>query len=818
MRRDRLIVYALVLFFASGLCACSADVVKIEQPQLSTWVAQDRGHAIGQSFTPRYAGLQGVKLWSDPLSNAGGEVLFHLRNNPSDTIDLQTSTIIPAARGNSGENTFRFSPIQGSFGIDYYFELESLADDQLLFAAGPADSYPHGALYLNGTPQESQLRFSLIYDPFLLARGIFQEVLNWALWSLLASVLFIIPGWVILRLAMRGWGNFLWMEKVALAGGLSAALYPVVFLWSRLAGLQPGPLIAWAAALLGFAALSWEARQFVVQGRLKALLLTKSLKPSLYESVLLAAILITAATRFWAVRTLDAPLWGDGYQHTMITQLLVDHKGLFDSWLPYAEIGSFTYHFGFHAASALFHWITGLSVPKSVLYTGQVFNLLAVFTLYPLTMRLTRNRWAALLSLIAAGLLFPLPMAYVNWSRYTQLAGQVILPAFVCLVWLLFENLERDKGLIALAGLTLGGLALTHYRVVVLALAFIPAWLLLNLGQQRLNAQIKKVFWIGAISFAVTLPWLVRLRYGRLKDVAGGSLSAPPGASSDLGLVLGNITNYLPLVVWLAMPLIILWGLARRERRWAIVPVWWFFIFMMTNPHLVGLPGSGLITNFTIFIAAYIPAALLLGCGVSWFAKSLHIDRKDERPGPRWLSHPVIQIGGVTLLLAVCLLGARGRLSDMKVREHILLTRPDLRASAWIKTNLPEPARLVVNSFFAYQGTVIAGSDGGWWLPLTAGRLTSQPPLNYASEQGLEPGHYQMTNALVVEIEEQGLANPQVLRDLLSKGYTHIYVGQLQGRVNSNAPLLDPDALISNPLLQPVYHRDRVWIFAIDSP
>ncbi|MCC6955323.1 MAG: hypothetical protein IT316_00930, partial [Anaerolineales bacterium] len=697
-------------------------------------------------------------------------------------------------------------------------ELESLADDQLLFAAGPADSYPHGALYLNGTPQESQLRFSLIYDPFLLARGIFQEVLYWALWSLLASFLFIIPGWVILRFAMRDWGNFLWAEKLALAGGLSAALYPVVFLWSRLAGLQPGPLIAWAAALLGFAALSWEARQFVVQGRLKALLSTKSLKPSLYESVLLAAILITAATRFWAVRTLDAPLWGDGYQHTMITQLLVDHKGLFNSWLPYAEIGSFTYHFGFHAASALFHWITGLSVPKSVLYTGQVFNLLAVFALYPLTMRLTRNRWTALLSLIAAGLLFPLPMAYVNWSRYTQLAGQVILPAFVCLVWLLFENLERDKGLIALAGLTLGGLALTHYRVVVLALAFIPAWLLLNLRQQRLTAQIKKVFWIGAISFAVTLPWLVRLRYGRLKDVAGGSLSAPPGASSDLSLVLGNTTGYLPLVVWLAMPLIILWGLARRERRWAIVPVWWFFIFMMTNPHLVGLPGSGLITNFTIFIAAYIPAALLLGCGVGWLSESLQNSSKNERPRAQWLSHPAVKIGGTALLLAVCLLGARGRLSDMKVREHILLTRPDLRASAWIKTNLPEPARLVVNSFFAYQGTVIAGSDGGWWLPLTAGRLTSQPPLNYASEQGLEPGHYQMTNALVVEIEEQGLANPQVLRDLLSKGYTHIYVGQLQGRVNSNAPLLDPDALIRNPLLQPVYHRDRVWIFAIDSP
>ncbi len=65
----------------------------------------------------------------------------------------------------------------------------------------------------------------------------------------------------------------------------------------------------------------------------------------------------------------------------MIAQLLVDHGGLFTSWQPYAEMTTFTYHFGFHSAVAVFDWLTHMEIPKAVLWAGQILNILAVIVL-----------------------------------------------------------------------------------------------------------------------------------------------------------------------------------------------------------------------------------------------------------------------------------------------------------------------------------------------------------------------------------------------------------------------------------------------------
>jgi len=818
MRISRSIAYLLAFLLAISLCACSAKIVKPEQPIQNSRVIQNRAHAIGQSFTARYAGLAGIRVLVDAPKTGEGAVLLHLRKNPKETVDLRTTTISLERLRQAGEFTFRFSPLHDSSGADYFLEFETKGDSNVRLTTGPAESYLHGALYANGTPQDAQLRFKLVYDPLLLILGILKEILRWGRWSLFALVLFVIPGWTALRYTWQGWENLLWGEKVGLASGTTLAVYPVLFLWSRLVGLHPGLLITGAAALLSIFTLIWYIRQIIAQGNFKTKLSLKSIIPPLHESLLLAVVLLILTTRFWVIRMLDAPLWGDGYQHTMITRLLVDHQGLFDSWLPYAELKTFTYHFGFHSASGLFHWISGLNVTKSVLYTGQIVNMLAVLTLYPLGLRLSRNRWAALFSVAAAGLLFSLPMSYVNWSRYTQLAGQAILPALVCLFWLCLEEPNFAKRQVALIGLVLSGLALTHYRAFILALVFIPAWLLVNPGQQRLINQFKKISWIGAIAFLFTLPWLINLFAGRLTHIAGSQLNAAPGALSDLNSVLGEISRYLSPVVWLSLPLIALWAVFRRDRRFAVILLWWFFIFLITNPDLIGLPGAGLITNFTIFIAAYIPAGLLLGDGIGWLFDVVQKIRAESHPARVWLENYSVKFAGIGLFLAVCLFGARARLGDLEVGRHILLTRPDQRASEWVTAHLPVDARLVVNSFFAYNGTVAAGSDGGWWLPLSANRLTSQPPLNYGSETGYALNYYEETNALITAIANPGLTNPNVRRLLRENGYTHVYVGQLQGNVNSNAPLLDLETLKQDPHFYPVFHQDRVWIFAIDPP
>ena len=86
----------------------------------------------------------------------------------------------------------------------------------------------------------------------------------------------------------------------------------------------------------------------------------------------LAVAVLVILTRLWPVRSLEMPMLGDSYQHSMITQLLLDNGGLFDSWQPYAELSTFTYHFGFHAAAAAFAWISRLPAPQAMQAVGRV--------------------------------------------------------------------------------------------------------------------------------------------------------------------------------------------------------------------------------------------------------------------------------------------------------------------------------------------------------------------------------------------------------------------------------------------------------------
>jgi hypothetical protein len=59
------------------------------------------------------------------------------------------------------------------------------------------------------------------------------------------------------------------------------------------------------------------------------------------------------------------------------------------------------------------------------------------------------------------------------------------------------------------------------------------------------------------------------------------------------------------------------------------------------------------------------------------------------------------------------------------------------------------------------------------------------------------------------------LNDPEVLDELNRRGLTHVYIGQLQGSVNSGGEKLDLEELQDSPHYAPVYQQDRVWIFEV---
>lgn len=789
-------------------------VVDSDQPNQGTGpgAVLEPGQPVGQTFVARRGGLSGIEIYLLPANSEPITLGLHLRSDPQSTEDLATASMQLPARATPGFYRFIFPALDASHGSYYYAFLDTPESVSVGLAEGAA--YLDGAAHQRHQPLDAQTAFRLIYAPKGLTLDLLKAVLGWAGLLAVTGLLWVVPGWSLLAWLWPG-RRLAWAELLGLAVGVSLAVYPVLILWTDLVGLHLGPLYTWLPIVAGLAALAWRYRTWrPKQGWvvLRQWIRSQAFWPDVTLMIVLG---LAVGVRLLAVRALDAPMWGDSYHHTMIAQLLVDNGGLFDSWAPYAELASFTYHFGFHSAVAALHWLTRMPMVESTLWAGQLLNALAVLAVYPLALRVTGSRWAAVWAVLLAGVLSPMPMFYVNWGRYTQLAGQVMLPGAVWLTWEVVEAPERRWKPLLLVALIAGGLALTHYRVLLFYAVFVFALLLLSLKPGTWRETLLRLVWAGAGAGLLFLPWFVHNIGGDNLQLLGTVVTTPADQVQPVTLAynaVGSLETYLAPLWWLLMFIGFSMGLWQRQRGVLLMGLWWFLLLLATNPSWLSLPGTGAISNFALFIFAYLPAGLFSGVVVAHLTRARHAPATERRRLP----------AGCLALTAVILvtlgvLGARDRLRDLDPVHHALVTRPDVRAAAWIRDNTPPQTRFLVNSFSTYADTAIVGSDGGWWLPLLAGRANTVPPLNYASEQGTEPDYWLHVNQLARQVNEQGLVDAATLDLLRQQGVTHAYVGQRQGAVNHAGPdVIDPEVLSASPHYELLYHQDQVWIFAVN--
>lgn len=801
MSRRRKIVYVLVLAFA--LAGCSSfvwpDQVATQRMSLAPL---ETGVSVGQTFLSREAGLQGVEIFLSPVTAGEGQIRLHLRADALAPADLAQAEVSLSTITAPAFYRFTFSAQPQSRLRSYYIYIEMLGAGEVEVGHAAADSYLEGALYQNGQPVEAQMAFRLVYSPSLALGQVARELLGWVGYLGLAALAFAIPGLTLLSFWPEA-NTITWPERLGLSIGLSLALYPLLFLWTNLVGLQLGPGYLWLPVGLGLALLAWRGWQTRAHFAAKKVFTEWWQSNHLWADVALVGVIgLVFWSRLWAIRSLQVPLWGDSYHHTLIAQLLVEHQGLFNNWQPYADLGSLTYHFGFHANVAVWHWLTGMSLPQATLWAGQLINGLAIVTLYPLAMQIGRNRWGGVLAVLIAGLLSPMPMTYVNWGRYTQLAGQAILPVATCLAWHLLKTERFDWRVLALGILTWGGLALTHYRILIFAIAFLIAYLLLETPANRWRAFFARTGLLGFGALGLFLPWLLRLWDGTISLNFLRQLSIPASDTSawlqDYNAI-GDLFVYLPAGLWLLLPVGLGWAFWQRQRGVALISLWWFLLFLAANPRWLQLPGTGVLSNFAVLIAFYIPAGTVLGAVAGALVAKI-----ERRPLALALIYAVLMFGTW---------GAYKRTGEVRLVEHALVTTPDQRAATWIQANTPPEAIFLVHSFLAYGGKVVVGADGGWWLPLLAHRQTTLPPINYATERSLQPDYAQSVNTLASAIQSKGITDPTVLALLRERGVTYVYIGQRQGQVNNAQPMLSAEILLASPHFRLVYHQDRVWIF-----
>jgi len=254
---------------------------------------------------------------------------------------------------------------------------------------------------------------------------------------------------------------------------------------------------------------------------------------------------------------------------------------------------------------------------------------------------------------------------------------------------------------------------------------------------------------------------------------------------------------YAPVYLLLAATLGAVMGLWQRERGvWSLV-LWGLSLLGAANLFRFNLPVvNGLVDGFSVFIAGYIPIAILTGAAAGYLLSSAFVQRY------RW--QPVLA-GGLVL---VAMFGARQRLGVLN-DGFTLVTEADLRAMAWIREQTPREASFLVNSFFATGPKgFVAGSDGGWWIPLLARRQTNLPPANYMYER--MPAEAWTALYDLAEIEPDQVNSPQVLAVLQHYHVDHVYLGAKGGRFQPE------DFQI--PAYVRLYDQEGVTIFAIQFP
>ncbi len=647
--------------------------------------------------------------------------------------------------------------------------------------------------------------------------SVFSFVISLVTATAWAGFLYVLPGYALSQLLLRPPlltkkpNRLDLLHTVALSAALTISLYPILFLWTNRFAYQVGVWIAWVPGILGALYVLWQVGSWVARTLHKHRLGLSDY----YASYVILAVTVLAllVTRLWPVQAMIAPAWGDSVHHTMIVQLMLDHGGLFTSWAPYAPIESFTYHFGFHSAATVLAMVSGMDAPHAVIISGQLLNVLAVLALYPLASRLGGSWIAGAVAILVAGLVSQQPGMFVNWGRYTQLSAQIILPV---LIWAMdvwwTEPVKPSKGLLFLIALMAAGLALTHYRVAILGALAAVAWSVWALWCMRDDvrewlSRTLQMIATGAAAGILILPWVRVIQNSRLAEstatIAERSTSSAVTASElAIWQTLNSYYATLLLVIALVALAVAFW---RRRQLAAPLSFWILLVFIAANPYLLGLPGAGIVTNFLLMLALYIPVAVLIG----WLSAEVW-----GLVG-EWQS---VRIGLAVAATLLAVLGIRYQL-DVVDPFYEMVMQSDIAAMDWIDENTPAESRFLVNTFLAYNGRVVAGSDAGWWLPYYTQRESNLPPMLYSVERLADGVDRDSFPQLVRDIQASEGERGALRTVLCANGISHVYLGERQGEVGVGVePLIPPAWLADNPdfSLEFQASRAQVWSFATD--
>ncbi len=621
------------------------------------------------------------------------------------------------------------------------------------------------------------------------------------------------------------------LARLAVWLGLSLGVIALIYQWCWAGGLAISTPVLWGATgiltLLTLGALWHDLGQPASTGPMTAGQRWAGTLTGIFFLMTLALRLIESAD-------LVLPPWVDSLHHALLVRIAVETGTAPLSLMPYLPVSQLPYHWGYHVVIATLLRLSGMSLPDGMLLTGQILNALQALTVAALALTLWRRPMAASVAALVVGLVSLMPAYYLSWGRYTQLTGLLVLPG-LAIAW--HQGLAgRGRGWWVVAALSLAGLSLIHFRVLLLGAALLAALSLVWACGQRwavIRPQLIAATTATVAAVVLTAPWLALLATRTLLP-----------AVADGGLVGGGSYNALSDgLLWVAPNRLLValalggaWaGLRRRSQAAASVILWMALLALMANPWLLtyllaatgavllgaallqrrfGLAAIGgvlllgaavgplpyfwLITNDAVVISLFLPLALLIGGGAAL------LDTRLADFGPN-VARYLRPIWAVSLVVAG-LWGAQANRANVINQATVLAGPADRAALAWVVDNTPTDARFLVNAG-PWLSSARRGTDGGWWLLPLAGRYTTMPPVMYVYGT---PAYVAHVNAVADVVANYTPGAEQSIFDLIAaERITHIYLTEGKGP-------LQAELFAGRPGFTQVYAQDGVMIFAVE--
>ncbi len=571
----------------------------------------------------------------------------------------------------------------------------------------------------------------------------------------------------------------------------ATAVYNILLaalIWVPLA-LSPAALAVIALGGWGLAVFRWR--------RLDRAGLRAWLRPEWGDVALMAVLAITLFINLWSIRGTYAGVGSDSFHHTLIADLIAAQGRLPQAYGPDVPLETFSYHFGFHAVIGVWSRLTGLEALALTPLGAQLLRTVLVGAVGSLAWLLTERKAAAVWAALITGLVSIFPALAFNWGRFPQMWALALCAVWIGL-WASHLGTIRSRRESLLLGVLAAGIVLTHYRVTLFTVTAVGAFALTELWVQRarwrswLARELGSAAWSLGLVVIACLPWVAHVwRNRRL----GYSLAVEPAAAGAYGLErLGPVALTYPANGLLGLLVLgVLVGCLRwRPARVVALVIWGASALALSQPWALG----EWMDTITVTISLFVPVAAAIGAVL--VAGASDADRRW-----RWLSYAA----------GASLVGAAGwgalTFGNLIRRDEAYLQADDVVAAAWIRDNTPPDSVWMVNTFsFPFSESLIIGSDGGYWLPVTAHRRTVTLPMVFSIERGQSPDLVRQLSGL----HQLGpdLTTPEALARLRAAGVTHLYLGQRGGPI-------DPTALERSPYFERLYSYNTASVFLFRS-